>query len=163
MAHDGAAMAERETKLEAKSSARRNPPAHERYVGYHLRRASLTMMAGVTAALADLNVRPVHFSVFTMIIENPGITAAEICRQLSIKRANIVPILAELASRGLFVREADPKDQRSHRLFATRAGAAAHVAWSTRVRAHEEYLLRHLAPSERKTLRSLLERLWREV
>jgi len=41
-------------------------------------------------------------SVLSVMIENPGITSAEICRMLGMQRANIVSILAELEARGLF-------------------------------------------------------------
>src|SRR5262245_31711887 len=96
----------------------RSPPTHraedelDGLVGYHLRRASFDAMARLTAALAEAGSRPVLFSVLSLIVEKPGITAAEICRQLAIQRANIVSILTELESLALFVREGNPEDQR---------------------------------------------------
>jgi hypothetical protein len=81
----------------------------------------------------------VPFSVLAIIVEKPGVTAAEIRRQLVIQRANIVPILAELESRGLFVREADPEDQRIQRLHATKAGRTNYADWLAGIQAHEEH------------------------
>ena len=84
-------------------------------VGYHLRRASVFDLQGAVSALEPANTRPVPMSVLLSIIETPGISSAEICRALGMQRANIVPILAELEERGLFLREADESDQRIDR------------------------------------------------
>jgi DNA-binding MarR family transcriptional regulator len=156
-------MAERAAKAISKpAEVRRAEGSLESLIGYHLRRASLVDMTGVMAALAGANIRPVPLSVFAMIVEKPGIMAADICRQLAIQRANIVPILADLESRGLFVREADPEDHRIQRLHATKAGRAVHADWLASIRAHEEHLLRRLTTAERAILRELLEKIWRE-
>ncbi|MGO4831482.1 MarR family winged helix-turn-helix transcriptional regulator [Rhizobiaceae sp. 2RAB30] len=144
----------------AATEALRSASVLEDLVGYHLRRASLADMSGVTGVLADLDARPVPFSVLTLIVENPGITSAEICRQLMIQRANIVPILAELDAQSFFVRNADPRDQRIQRLYATEIGSRAQADWLARVRTHEERLLQNLTSSERDTLRQLLEKVW---
>jgi len=156
-------MAERGVKtISNPVEARRVEGSLESLIGYHVRRASLVDIAGVMASLAEANIRPVPLSVLAMIVEKPGVTAAEICRQLAIQRANIVPILADLESRGLFVREADPEDQRIQRLHATKAGRANYADWLARIQAHEEHLLRRLTAAERAILRELLEKIWRE-
>jgi DNA-binding MarR family transcriptional regulator len=156
-------MAERPVKAISKpAEARRVEGSLESLIGYHLRRSSLLDIAGVMAALADADIRPVPLSVLAMIVEKPGITAAEICRQLAIQRANIVPILADLESRGLFVRGADPEDQRIQRLHATKAGRSDYADWLAGIQAHEEHLLRRLTAAERAILRELLEKIWRE-
>lgn len=136
--------------------------ALEGLIGYHLRRASLADLAGVSAVLAGAQMRPVPLSVFTKIVERPGITAAEICRELAIQRANIVPILAELEARGFFVREQDAKDQRVQRLYATKAGRTMHADCIARIGEHEERLLGRLTQTERESLRELLEKVWRD-
>lgn len=157
-------MAGRAAKGETRPAVRHHEaPALDSLIGYHLRRASLADLSGVSAALADVNIRPVPLSVFAMIVEHPGIAAAEICRQLAIQRANIVSILADLETRGLFVRETDPQDQRVQRLYATTEGRATYTDWLDRVRAHEEHLLRHFSDAERDTLRTLLEKVWRDA
>jgi DNA-binding MarR family transcriptional regulator len=148
--------------ISKQSEVRRAEGSLESLIGYHLRRASLVDLTAVMEALAGTNIRPVPLSVFAMIVEKPGITAAEICRRLTIQRANIVPILADLESRGLFVREADPEDQRVQRLHATKAGRAVHADWMARLQVQEEHLLRRLTAAERAILRELLEKIWRE-
>ena len=156
-------MVERAARAASKDAqGRPGEGALESLIGYHLRRASLADLNGVSAVLAKAQTRPVPLSVFTKIVEKPGITAAEICRELAIQRANMVPILAELESRGLFVREQDARDQRIQRLYATRAGRTLHAQWMAAVRAHEERLLGRLTEAERESLRELLEKIWRD-
>ncbi|WP_337269991.1 MarR family winged helix-turn-helix transcriptional regulator [Oryzifoliimicrobium ureilyticus] len=134
----------------------------EDLVGYHLRRASIFDLQGAAAALAPANTRPVPMSVLLSIVETPGISSAEICRTLGMQRANIVPILAELEERGLFLREADKTDQRIQRLFATRRGEGEAMEWLALVSDHERIMLRRLSATEQAELRRLLAKIWQE-
>lgn len=129
-------------------------------VGYHLRRASIRDMQGMSAALESLSLRAVPLSVLLMIVENPGISAADICRAIGLKRANIVSILAELEQRGLFLREADPNDNRVQKLFPTRTGKELSAEALERLKDHEDHLLCALSGSERAELRRLLMKVW---
>ncbi|TGV77089.1 MarR family transcriptional regulator, partial [Mesorhizobium sp. M00.F.Ca.ET.158.01.1.1] len=43
--------------------------------------------------------------MLALIDEQPGIRAAELCRQLGMKSANMAPLLAELEGRGLVERD----------------------------------------------------------
>ncbi|WP_338323046.1 MarR family winged helix-turn-helix transcriptional regulator [Falsirhodobacter deserti] len=131
-------------------------------VGYHLRRASVQDMAGAVAVLRPAGARPITVSVLLCIVETPGITSAQICRVLGMQRANIVQFLADLEARNLFIREADPQDQRVHRLFATKEGEEAARDWLDRLRLHEDRMLRNLSADERAELRRLLELVWSE-
>ncbi|WP_051013901.1 MarR family winged helix-turn-helix transcriptional regulator [Pararhodospirillum photometricum] len=135
-------------------------PGLDDLVGYHLRRASIVDLQGASAALEAVRSRPVPFSVLSCIVERPGISAAEICRVLGMQRANIVSILAELEERGLFLREADSRDNRIQRLFPTRHGQDVAAQGIERVAQHEEVLLQHLSVEERHELRRLLAKIW---
>lgn len=131
-------------------------------IGYHLRRASMLDLKGVAKVLDPIGVRPVSLSVMRCIVERPGVSSAEICRKLSLQRANIVPLLAELEQRGLFLRETDPSDHRVQRLRATRKGEDEAEAWMKLVSVHEEKMLRGFSQEERAELRRLLAKLWRQ-
>lgn len=131
-------------------------------LGYHLRRASVFDLQGAVSALERANTRPVPMSVLLSIIETPGISSAEICRALGMQRANIVPILAELEERGLFLREVDESDQRIQRLFPTRRGETAAAEWLALVSEHERSMLRRLTVEEQTELRRLLAKIWQE-
>lgn len=130
-------------------------------VGYHLRRASVFDLNGAVAALEPEGLRPVPMSVLQSIVEQPGISAAEVCRALGMQRANIVPVLADLDRRGFFLREADPADNRIQRLFPTRRGLEEAQRALARVAAHEARMLARLSPAERAELRRLLGLIWK--
>ncbi|RWR29158.1 MarR family transcriptional regulator [Sinirhodobacter populi] len=131
-------------------------------IGYHLRRASVFDLNGAVAALEPTGLRTVPMSVLLAIVEEPGITAADICRALGIQRANIVSILTDLDKRGLFLREADPSDSRVQRLHPTPRGREEAARALALIAAHEEKLLSRLSLAERADLRRLLSRIWQD-
>lgn len=131
-------------------------------LGYHLRRASVVDLVGAAAALETVNTRPVPMSVLLSIIEKPGISSAGICRALGMQRANIVPILADLEQRGLFLRESDRSDQRVQRLFATVRGSEEGARWLALAAEHENKSFGRLTVEERADLRRILAKLWQE-
>jgi DNA-binding MarR family transcriptional regulator len=134
----------------------------EHLVGYHLRRASVFDLQGAVPALEPASTRPVPMSVLLSIVEMPGISSADICRALGMKRANIVSILADLEERGLFLREADSSDQRIQRLFPTRRGEEEAVRWLAMIAEHERSMLYRLSAAEQNELRRLLAKIWQE-
>lgn len=131
-------------------------------LGYHLKRASARDLHGANAALEAAGVRTVTMSVLLTITEQPGISSAELGRSLRMQRANIVPVLAELEARGLFLREADPDDNRVQRLFPTQKGREEAQNMLGLIRAHEENMLAGLTLAERDELRRMLAIIWRE-
>lgn len=136
-------------------------PGLDEILGYHLRRASVLSLASFARALGD-EIKPIPFTVLRVIEDQPGISAAEIGRQLSLQRANLAPLLAELETRGLIARRPDRADHRVHRLHTSPRGALALADWHARVLAEEDETLRALAPDERATLRALLVKIWKQ-
>ena len=139
-----------------------SPPRLRDLMGYHLKRASATDLHGANAALEAAGVRTVTMSVLLTIAEQPGISSAEICRVLRMQRANIVPVLAELDSRGLFLRQTDAADHRIQRLFPTAKGREEAQHMLGLIAEHEERMLARLTPEERDELRRMLAVIWRE-
>ena len=133
----------------------------EDYLGYHLRRASIRDLNGLSAAFGD-EVKPVPFTVLCLIEESPGITAAEIGRALGLQRANLVPMLAEFDGRGFIERRPDREDNRIQRLHLSPTGAEALAGWQARVVEHESRTFGALTATERQTLRRLLVKVWKE-
>lgn len=131
-------------------------------IGYHLKRASAWDLHGANAALEAAGLRTVSMSVLLTITERPGVSSAEICRALRMQRANIVPVLADLEARGLFLRESDAHDNRIQRLFPTQKGREEAQHMLGLIRAHEETMLAGLTPAERDELRRMLALIWRE-
>jgi DNA-binding MarR family transcriptional regulator len=92
------------------------------YIGYALRRASMSAMGEFLEAFQELELRPTQFAVLTLIAGNPGVRQTEICAALGIQKANFVPLLNELERRGLALRKSVAGDRRSSALHLTPLG-----------------------------------------
>ena len=69
-------------------------------IGYNLKRASAVALNDFAVELAEAALRPVTYGMLALIDEKPGIRAAELCRLLGMKSANMAPLLAELEEVG---------------------------------------------------------------
>jgi DNA-binding MarR family transcriptional regulator len=92
------------------------------YIGYALRRASMSAVGEFLEAFQEIDLRPSQFAVLTVIAGNPGVRQTEICAALGIQKANFVPLLNELERRGLAVRKSVAGDRRSSALHLTPLG-----------------------------------------
>ncbi len=88
--------------------------------GYALRRVSTAVMARLAARLERLQLRPAEATVLLVIGANPGVKQSQIGRLLDIASANMAPLTARLADRGLILRQA--VDGRSHGLRLSETG-----------------------------------------
>ena len=129
------------------------------YIGYALRRAQISSVAGFLDAMKEVDLRPTQFAVLILIRENPGVRQIEVCAALGLQKANFVPLLNELQRRGLAVRKEGVPDRRSSALYLTGQGEAVlgrarelHTQW-------EEQLVARLGVSGRDQLLELLKKL----
>ncbi|MDF8334863.1 MarR family winged helix-turn-helix transcriptional regulator [Novosphingobium cyanobacteriorum] len=107
----------------------------DKLLGYQLRRASTVMMADLARELSDVEMRPAEMTTLLIIAENPDCSQSEVGEALSIKRANMVPIISRLMDRGLVTRTR--VDGRSHALRVSAEGAAIVKAAWERIDRHE--------------------------
>jgi DNA-binding MarR family transcriptional regulator len=128
-------------------------------VGYRLRRASGRMLADFVAATAPLALRPGLFGMLCVIRANPGIIQMALGAELGIQRANLVPLVNELAARDLIERRPAPHDRRAFALHLTAAGERLLDQAEGMVFDHEERMLAGLTRTERETLLDLLARI----
>jgi DNA-binding MarR family transcriptional regulator len=98
----------------------------ETLVGYNARRAALTVIAVFLRRMAPYGLRPVDFSVLSVIAHNPGVTSRQICAALDILPPNLVGMVKALQARGLVVRKPHPSDRRAQGLHLTAAGQKLH-------------------------------------
>ncbi|WP_232375774.1 MarR family winged helix-turn-helix transcriptional regulator [Mesorhizobium comanense] len=129
-------------------------------IGYNLKRASALAMNDFAIELADAGLRPVTYGMLALIDERPGIRAAELCRRLGMKSANMAPLLAELEERGMVERDDHAEDKRVRVLTLTPAAREAMPGWLQQVRRHEDRFLQRLTKKERATLLRLLRLIW---
>jgi DNA-binding MarR family transcriptional regulator len=93
-------------------------------LGYQLAQAAI-VTNDVFAAHAGkpLDLRPVEYTVLTLIAENPGGSLARIARALAVTAPNITVMVDRLEQRGLVAREQSAEDRRSQVLHTTAKGA----------------------------------------
>lgn len=103
----------------------------------HLQEASLRMVLGYQLAQAatvtqglfiehagkPFELRPVEYTVLTLIAENPGGSLARLARALAVTAPNITVMVDRLEARGLIERTQSESDRRTQVLHTTRKGA----------------------------------------
>ena len=132
----------------------------ESLLGYNARRAALTIIALFLKRMAPFGVKPVEFSVLTLIAHNPGATSRQICAALDILPPNLVGLIKSLDQRGLIVRKAHPTDGRAQGLHLSAQGKKMQREAQTTATALELEAAYSLSASELEKLKSLLRRVY---
>lgn len=133
----------------------------ETLLGYNARRAALSIIEVFLQDMAQYDLRPVEFSVTSLITHNPGITSRQICTALGLLPPNLVGLLNALEKRGLIERKPHPSDGRAVGLHPTPACASMmQVAEKTAAQV-EVQASGKLTTAERKTLLRLLQKVYR--
>lgn len=129
-------------------------------LGYNARRTSLQLVACFVRDLADLQLKPVGFSVLCLVGHNPGITSRQLCQTLDIQAPNLVGLVSALTERGCLERLPHPTDGRAWGLHLTPAGASLLAQAKTRILASEQQACAGLSPAEQATLKQLLQKIY---
>ena len=130
----------------------------ENLIGYNLRRAHGVQKRRFTSVFEQLEVRPVTLSLLGTVYDHPAITQTELGERLNIKRANMVPLLAELGARGLIVRRPCDSDRRAQRVTLTVAGRKFTAKLLEMHQRLEDDLVRALGARESQLLVQLLKK-----
>lgn len=129
-------------------------------LGYNARRAALTIIEGFLERMAEFGLRPVDFSVMSVIYHNPGVTSRQLCAALSLLPPNLVGLVQSLEARGLIERRPHPTDGRAMGLHPTTAGAALMVQAEQAASELEIERTARLTPAQRQTLLGLLQKIY---
>ena len=129
-------------------------------LGYNARRASLAIIEQFHVDMANFDLRPVDFSVLSLIRHNPGTTSRQLCQVLNILPPNMVVFLKSFEKRQLVERAPHPTDGRAMGLTLTESGealiqAAEKTAMDSGLKATSA-----LTESERQTLARLLQKIY---
>ncbi len=132
----------------------------ESLIGYSARRTALVIIEQFIQQMAVHELRPVSFSVLSLITHNPGITSRQLCTTLGIQPPNLVGLLKPLVKRALIERRPHPHDGRAMALHLTALGQtlmkeAEHMATQL-----ERQASAALSSTERKTLLALLKKVY---
>ncbi len=126
--------------------------------GYVLRRASVAAVAELNERLRALALRHADVALLMLIEASPGLTQSQAGRVLDIQRANMVPFIARLESRGLVARR--QVDGRSQALDLTNSGRILLAKARRIVTAHEVALLHRVPKRLRAMVLPVLTALW---
>ncbi|WP_137919713.1 MarR family winged helix-turn-helix transcriptional regulator [Hydrogenophaga sp. 2FB] len=133
----------------------------ESLLGYNARRAALAVIAVFLRRMAPYGVRPVDFSVLSVVAHNPGVTSRQICSTLDILPPNLVGMVKSLQKRGLVVRKPHPNDRRAQGLHLSDAGQTLYNEAQATASSLERDVAGRLTPDELNTLIGLLRKVYR--
>jgi DNA-binding MarR family transcriptional regulator len=133
----------------------------EGLIGYNARRAALAVIEVFLQRMAPYGLRPVDFSVLSLVVHNPGITSRQLCASLGILPPNLVGMVNALQRRGLIVRLPHPRDGRAMGLHLTPAGHQLMLGAQETASRLETDAASKLSAAEVKTLIRLLQKIYR--
>jgi DNA-binding MarR family transcriptional regulator len=132
----------------------------ESIVGYNTRRASLVILGEFIEQMSVHDLRPVNFSVLSLISHNAGITSRQLCATLGLRPPNLVGMINQMEARELLDRRPHPDDGRAVGLHLSAKGRDLMVeAGQTAARLEAEVTSR-LTAHESKTLIRLLKKIY---
>lgn len=132
----------------------------ETLLGYNARRASLAVIEVFLQRMAPYQLRPVDFSVLSLVAHNPGITSRQLCATLGILPPNLVGMVGALEKRELIVRKPHPRDGRAMGLHLTPAGQKLVRDAEKTASQLEAEVAGRLTPAEQRTLLKLLKKIY---
>ena len=129
-------------------------------VGYNARRATLVIVDAFLRNMAVYGLRPVDFSVLSLIGHNPGITSRQLCATLNLQPPNLVGMVNQLQARELILRRPHPHDGRAMGLHLTPEGRKMMKQAEVTAFELEDAATARLSAAERKTLMRLLRKIY---
>lgn len=128
-------------------------------VGYNCKRAYLKIMSVFDARMAPYELRPVDFTVLSLLKRNPNIQQKRLADAVNVSPPNFATLLDRLEARGLVQRQRNPLDKRSQTLVLTDAGARLCDKAELTARDLEVEASGKLTESERAELIRLLQKI----
>ena len=152
------------------ANAKKSPPQNavdkvdttylQTLLGYNARRAAMSIISVFLERLAVYGLKPVDFSVMSVIHHNPGVTSRQLCATLSILPPNLVGLIQSLESRGLIERKPHPTDGRALGLHPTAKGLSLMQQAEVTASELEIDASSKLTASQRQTLVQLLQKIY---
>ena len=133
----------------------------ETLLGYNARRAALAVIDVFLERMAPFELKPVDFSVLSLVAHNPGITSRQLCTTLGILPPNLVGMVNALEKRELIVRKPHPRDGRAMGLQLTPSGQKLMRDAERTAAALEADVASRLTPAEQRTLITLLKKVYK--
>lgn len=126
-------------------------------IGYHLRRAQIAVFADFYASFESVNIRPVQYSILTIIEANPGLLQTQVSDALGIRKTNFVGLIVGLEKRGLVKRVQQENDRRSYGLYLSETGKDFMPHLHQLAQQHEQGVIGALSDKQTRDLFALLK------
>lgn len=110
--------------------------------------------------MAVYGLKPVDFSVMSVIVHNPSVTSRQLCSALNILPPNLVGLIQSLEARGLIERHPHPQDGRALGLHPTQKGKVLMVEALTTATALELSVKSGLTATQAQSLVKLLQKIY---
>jgi DNA-binding MarR family transcriptional regulator len=133
----------------------------ESLLGYNARRAALAVIDRFLEGMEPYQLKPVDFSVLSLVAHNPGITSRQLCSTLGILPPNLVGMVNMLEKRELIARRPHPTDGRAMGLHLTPAGQKLVREAEKTAATIEAGFASRLTPAELRTLIALLKKVYK--
>lgn len=135
------------------------PDALGEYTGFLLTWVAARGRDQFATAMAELDLRPPHFALLTVIGAHPGATQQELVEAMRIDPSTMVQIIDELETAGLAERRVHEHDRRKRAIHLTPAGTQLLRRARKVVDRVAGELFEPLSADERATLHALLRKL----
>lgn len=132
----------------------------ETLLGYNARRAALAVIGVFVERMTPYQLKPVDFSVLSVIAHNPGVTSRQLCTALGILPPNLVGLVNTLEKRELVARRPHPRDGRAMGLHLTAAGQKLMREAERTAAELEADVAERLSAAELRTLIGLLKKVY---
>ncbi len=132
----------------------------ETLIGYNARRAALAVIGEFLEQMAVYDLKPVEFSVMSVVLHNPGVTSRQLCAALDILPPNLVGLIQLLETRGLIDRKPHPYDGRAVGIHPTNEGEALMMKAEVTAKELEMNVGSKLTPNQVQTLVNLLQKVY---
>lgn len=133
----------------------------ETLLGYNARRTALAVITVFLRRMEPYGMRPVDFSVLSVVAHNPGVTSRQICAALDILPPNLVGMVKSLQKRGLILRKPHPTDRRAQGLHLSVPGQRLYREAQAMATSLERDVADRLSAEELQTLIGLLRKVYR--
>jgi DNA-binding MarR family transcriptional regulator len=135
-----------------------SPSNVESDLGWALGTVTRSYLRIAAEAVADVPGGPRGYQVLSAAARGDAGTQLAMAQRLGLDRTVMTYLLDDLEKAGLVERKPDPADRRARRVVLTEHGTARLCDVERRLRRVEEHVLGPLEPTERDTLRTLLQR-----
>lgn len=132
----------------------------ETLLGYNARRAALAVIDVFVQRMEPYQLKPVDFSVLSLVRHNPGITSRQLCTALGILPPNLVGMVNALEKRELVERQPHPRDGRAMGLHLTPRGEKLMRDAEKTAADLEAAFASRLSAAEQRTLITLLKKIY---